>query len=141
QRQRFLQAALLNLHRQGLHQALDVPERRLDEELGILDRNSLDRRLRAVLAGEPPIQAAVVVCAIDDYPALARTYSEQEARFCLQTVARTAQRLVTGSGDFVARRGPQTLALVLTGGNTFDALQLAERLRRQIEALGIPHFG
>src|SRR5690606_38527453 len=102
QRQRFLQAALLNLHRQGLHQALDVPERRLDEELGILDRNSLDRRLRAVLAGEPPIQAAVVVCAIDDYPALARTYSEQEARFCLQTVARTAQRLVTGSGDFVA---------------------------------------
>ena len=143
QRQRFLQARLLSLHRRGLHHPGALPDHILDEELGILDRASLDRRLRTHLAGSSsaPPQIAVVICAIDDYQTLSRLYNDQEARFCLQTVARTAQRLTTGGADFVARRGPAQLALVLAGGNAYDALQAGERLRRQIQALAIPHQG
>lgn len=142
QRQRFLQAQLLSLHRRDLPHHTALPEHILDEELGILDRASLDRRLRAhmVKSGVAP-RIAVAICAIDDYPALSRRYSDQEARFCLQTVARTAQRLTTGGADFVARRGPAQLALVLIDGNAYDALQAGERLRQQIQALAIPHQG
>jgi diguanylate cyclase (GGDEF)-like protein len=144
QRQRFLQASLLNLHRRGLYPSLapgqpDVLQP--DQELGVVSRTALDQRLRNHFAYHQPPRVAVVICTLDHFDALEATYSQQEALFCLATVARTAQRIVASSGDFVARRGDRSLALVLEGGNGFDALHLAERLRRQVEAMGIPHFG
>lgn len=143
QRQRFLQANLLNLHRRGLH-PLDAGQPDIlqpDQELGVVSRTALDHRLRNHFTYHQPPRIAVVICTLDHFNALVATYSEHEALFCLTTVARTAQRMVAGSGDFVARRGDHSLALVLEGGNGFDALHLAERLRRQVEAMGIPHFG
>ncbi|WP_082027742.1 diguanylate cyclase domain-containing protein [Isoalcanivorax pacificus] len=143
QRQRFLQASLLNLHRRGLHRPDPGQPEVLqpDRELGVVSRAALDQRLRKHFAYHHPPRIAVVICTLDHFDTLVATYSEHEALFCLATVARTAQRMVAGSGDFVARRGDRSLALVLEGGNGFDALHLAERLRRQVEAMGIPHFG
>jgi diguanylate cyclase (GGDEF)-like protein len=48
---------------------------------------------------------------------------------------------VRRGGDFVARIGGEEFSLLLSNANTMTAARTAERIRAEVEALGISHAG
>ena len=58
---------------------------------------------------------------------------------CLQRVALTLQAIVKRPNDIVARYGGEEFLLGLSGTTKQDALNIAETIRHDIEALNIPH--
>lgn len=145
-RQRFLQGALLQLHRQRLMYPPgdEIDQRALDPGTGALTREALESRLQAMLGNLSHSIAAgqgisLLLIRADHAGEFKQLYGEQETEFLMATVARTAQRLIGGGHSFVARAGEDRLAIVLERSMETDALTMAERLRRDVHMLGIPH--
>lgn len=162
-RQRYLQRAMLGLHRQGLYQQVNTLRQNIghDELTGLGNRRGLDdylgrlfddmRRLgearRARLPAAPELRrqveaagrAALVLLSIDNYQAFVARHGQSEGDYCLNAVARVIQRSMGGQDHFPARFGRHEFALVLPGMTEFDAQASAERIRRDLAAMGIPH--
>lgn len=162
-RQRYLQRAMLRLHRQGLYQQVHSLRENIghDELTGLGNRRGLDDALTRLfddmrrsgmeqqgrLPAAPQLRreieivsrAALILLSIDDYQAFVACHGQSEGDFCLNAAARLLQRSIGGQGNFLARHGRHEFAVVLPGVTEFDALAVGERLRRDVEAMGIPH--
>lgn len=76
---------------------------------------------------------------IDHFKGFNDTYGHQEGDRCLQRVAGALRGALRGPADLLARYGGEEFAVILPGESLRDAAGVIERLRRNVEELGIPN--
>lgn len=142
---RELRKALDDL--QLAHDELEVANERLEElsRKDALTDVANRRHLQEVLEDEwtrarrtrHPI--ALILLDLDHFKLLNDTRGHREGDRCLQAVSRFLAGAVRRPGDLVARYGGEELAILLPDTDLDGVLELAEHLRRGIEALALPH--
>lgn len=114
-------------------------EVRTDALTGVGNRRALDEHLARVAdaASTPP---EILFVDIDRFHAFNHTQGQEAGDDALRRVA----AVLTDSGrvaDRPFRRGGEEFVVVLPGTSRADALHVAERHRRAVEAMAIPHGG
>jgi len=112
-----------------------------DDLTGVANRRRFQQVLdeeweRSRRSGQP---LAFVLLDLDFFKLLNDTRGHREGDLCLQAVARCLDGAVHRAGDLVARYGGEEFAVLLPNTDPAGALQVAELLREEIEALAIPH--
>jgi diguanylate cyclase (GGDEF)-like protein len=108
---------------------------------GIANRRRFDARLqaewnRAMRAGSP---ISLLLADVDHFKKLNDSVGHQAGDDCLRRVATAIDAEFRRAEDLVARYGGEEMAVILTGLLPEDVAQQAERARRAIEALALPH--
>jgi diguanylate cyclase (GGDEF)-like protein len=99
----------------------------------------LDRELRRANREVSPI--SLVLIDIDCFKPFNDNYGHVEGDRCLQLVSDAIAGCISRPGDLEARYGGEELAVILPQTKSQDAMALAEKMRKAIEALKIPHKG
>lgn len=133
ERERLLREQAQRLQRQSL----------VDGLTGVANRRCFDGQFqeefqRAIRTARP---LAILMIDIDYFKEYNDTYGHQAGDTCLALVANTLKRSLQRSGDSVARYGGEEFAVILPDVPLAAALQVAEKLRHEVEILGIPHGG
>ncbi len=112
-----------------------------DPLTGLANRRFLTRHLETewlrMRRSRRPL--AVLFCDIDMFKAYNDRYGHDRGDTCLRKVAEIIASFARRPGDLAARWGGEEFVLVLSGTHRKPAVAIAERLRREIEAAGIPH--
>ncbi|MEM9449480.1 MAG: CHASE2 domain-containing protein, partial [Cyanobacteria bacterium P01_E01_bin.6] len=108
----------------------------LDGLTKISNRRCFDHYLNKELSSKKKL--SLILCDIDYFKHFNDTYGHQSGDECLIKVA-NALRQATRPSDFVARYGGEEFAVILSNTDCNLAQQIAERMRKQILALKIPH--
>jgi diguanylate cyclase (GGDEF)-like protein/PAS domain S-box-containing protein len=114
---------------------------RQDSLTGLANRRHFDERLaecweRCLQAGKP---LAVVLLDVDFFKRYNDHYGHQMGDQCLASVASTIAGSLRGDADCAARYGGEEFALILPATTADEAQAVAERIRRGIERLALPH--
>lgn len=129
--ERRLQQANAALQRLSLVDAVtDVANRRQ------FDRALADEWARAMRTGA---SIALVVVDVDHFKPYNDRYGHPAGDECLRRIASVLGRTLQRAGDLVARYGGEEFAAVLPLTDADAATAVAERMRRGVEALGMPH--
>lgn len=109
----------------------------------LANRRSFDEALerewhRATRHGEP---VSLIMADIDYFKAYNDLYGHLAGDRCLQQVAAAIAAGVRLEGALVARYGGEEFAVILPRTDEAAAQEIAEHLRRRVEALGIAHGG
>lgn len=112
-----------------------------DPLTGLYNRRYLDATLEREVArckreGQP---LSLLMIDIDHFKKYNDRYGHQAGDETLKCVARALQRSAKRASDLPARYGGEEFALVLADTDAAAARQLAEALRRDVEALAIAH--
>ncbi|HQN79113.1 MAG TPA: diguanylate cyclase [Syntrophales bacterium] len=113
----------------------------LDGLTGIANRRYLDAYLQRIWldSGAEKRPLSFIMADIDHFKRYNDTYGHQDGDECLKKVARVIQENTRRSDDLAARYGGEEFSVVLIGTGPDEAFNIAERIRRDIEALRIPH--
>lgn len=133
-----------------LHYLLSLRDRALNSELDRMSRRDMltglgnRRALEETLADcEPsigqPDDFSVVLIDIDHFKMFNDTAGHQAGDLCLKRVAGIVQAELRGQADLVFRFGGEEFIVVLPKTTLSKAIEIAERMRRAIEAAAIPH--
>jgi diguanylate cyclase (GGDEF)-like protein/PAS domain S-box-containing protein len=113
----------------------------LDGLTGIANRRRFDealaREYRRHARGGALL--SLVLIDIDHFKAFNDRYGHIQGDACLRRVAEALRQNVSRAGDLVARYGGEEFACILAETDATAAAALAERLRRAVAALDIPH--
>ena len=82
---------------------------------------------------------ALLLIDVDDFKAYNDTLGHPKGDECLVLVATTMQEALRQRGDSISRYGGEEFTLLLPGADRGTACAIAERLRRRIEQLALPH--
>jgi diguanylate cyclase (GGDEF)-like protein/PAS domain S-box-containing protein len=82
---------------------------------------------------------SLILCDIDFFKLYNDTYGHPMGDHCLQEVAQAIHRAVNRPSDLVARYGGEEFGIILPNTPLEGALQVAQRIRAEIQALQIPH--
>lgn len=112
-----------------------------DALTGLYNRRFFDAALarelqRARPAGQP---TSVLLMDIDYFKDYNDIFGHVQGDTCLAKVARMLERQVLRPGDFVARYGGEEFVVVLLNTNEQGAMLVAERMRKAVEGMKIPH--
>jgi diguanylate cyclase len=145
ERTRALEARNEELSR--LRLALETANQRLkrlvavDALTGIANRRHfdrvLDRELRRARRDARPL--SLIFLDLDEFKRFNDTYGHARGDEVLRHVAQTLDETFRRGGDLVARYGGEEFAVILPGNDARRAGLYAERLRRRIWRLSIPH--
>jgi len=91
---------------------------------------------RAQRTGDP---LALLLCDVDFFKRFNDSHGHAEGDACLRKVGATLRDLFRRAVDLPARYGGEEFAVILPGCGEAQALAAAEKVRRAIEAHGIPH--
>jgi diguanylate cyclase (GGDEF)-like protein len=108
---------------------------------GIANRRQFDERMRiewnrAIRAGGP---LSLLLIDIDHFKKLNDSVGHQAGDDCLRRVATAIADEFRRAEDLVARYGGEEMAVILSALAPEEVLQQAERTRRAVEALALPH--
>jgi diguanylate cyclase (GGDEF)-like protein len=114
---------------------------RIDGLTEIPNRREFDRTLeiewlRAIRSKEP---LSLLMLDVDNFKAYNDFYGHDAGDECLRQVALTIQATMRRSPDFAARYGGEEFVCVLPDTGSDGAMALADSIRRNVEALNIPH--
>ena len=131
------------------NQELTDLNRRLDELsnqdglLGIANRRHFDSALdiewRRSSRDKSPL--SLLMIDVDHFKQYNDRYGHQAGDSCLQRIARTASAELKREGDLLARYGGEELVALLPNTTAEGALLVADKLRKAIADLRIPHAG
>ena len=143
QMERDLRRAYLYSLRDRLrHAEADAASRR-DALTGLANRHHLDVELAKLWAARElevsPV--SVVLIDIDHFKLLNDRYGHASGDLCLKRVAAIVMGELRGSSDHAVRFGGEEFLVLLPGMEMVDAMRVAERMRRAVEAAGIPNEG
>jgi diguanylate cyclase (GGDEF)-like protein len=107
----------------------------LDPLTGLFNRNALEQRL-AELNGQPcnhdeGLSHALLLCDLDHFKRVNDQLGHAAGDAVLQDVAYT-MRGALKAGDTIYRVGGEEILVILPGANREDAIEIAERLRREV---------
>jgi len=113
----------------------------LDGLTGIPNRRHFDDFLsrewgRMHREGKP---LSLILGDIDHFKPYNDTYGHQAGDDCIKQVANELEKMAKRGGDLAARYGGEEFVLVLSDTKIEDATAIAEKLRKNIEALTIKH--
>jgi diguanylate cyclase (GGDEF)-like protein len=90
-------------------------------------------------AAEGGGEMAAIMIDVDHFKLFNDRYGHPAGDQCLKRVAGAISAGLRGIGDLAIRYGGEEFVLLLPGLTMAEACQVAERVRRDIEALAIPH--
>lgn len=113
----------------------------MDALTGIANRRHFDRVLerevrRARRHGQP---LSLIFVDLDEFKLFNDTYGHQRGDEILRVFAQTLHETFRRGSDLVARYGGEEFAVILPGIDARRAALYAERLRRRVWCLAIPH--
>jgi diguanylate cyclase (GGDEF)-like protein len=133
---------LYSLRERLRHAEADAAARR-DPLTGLANRLHLDAELARLwsLAAFKQSSVSVIMADIDHFKRLNDFYGHNAGDICLKRVAAIVQAELRKTGDLAVRYGGEEFLLLLPSLDMVDAIRLAERIRRAIEAAAIPNEG
>lgn len=113
----------------------------LDALTGIPNRRRLDEVIHKQWnkAVKEQLPISIMMIDIDFFKLYNDTNGHLAGDSCLQAVAEVLNNCRRGPDDFVARFGGEEFLFVAVGMSEKETLSLGERIREEIEALGIEH--
>ena len=135
-------AYLYSLRDRLRHAEADATSRR-DALTGLGNRHHLDAELGR-LWGMPDDQVSpvtVILADIDHFKGLNDRYGHAAGDLCLKRVAALLTAELRGSDDHAVRFGGEEFLLLLPNMDLPNAMRVAERARKAIEAAAIPNEG
>jgi diguanylate cyclase (GGDEF)-like protein/PAS domain S-box-containing protein len=114
-----------------------------DALTGLANRRSFDDQLeKEILRSRRNMDSlSLVMIDIDHFKSFNDRYGHPAGDDCLRRVARAIKESVRRPADVVARYGGEELALILPDTEEAGAFEVAEAVRRSVEALHIEHIG
>jgi diguanylate cyclase (GGDEF)-like protein len=88
---------------------------------------------------ESKYSLSLILLDVDHFKKYNDNYGHVEGDYCLQRVARTLTQEINRPGDLVARYGGEEFVILLPNTTLEEAGIVAERIRKAIEDLQIPH--
>lgn len=123
-----------------LHAELERKSER-DELTGLFNRHSLARVRQSIWSGQnADATVAVIMLDIDRFKLFNDVHGHIEGDECLRAVSRSILREVDGAGE-AFRFGGEEILVLMTDVDRKRAIDMAERIRAAIEALGISNRG
>ncbi len=99
--------------------------------------NMLDWELARCQRDGKPL--AFLMVDVDYFKKFNDCYGHQAGDECLKSVAATLQENAKRATDLAARYGGEEFSVILADTNVANAQRLAERIRRDVEQLNVPH--
>jgi diguanylate cyclase (GGDEF)-like protein len=114
---------------------------RVDEVTGTANRRRFDEALDQEIKRTVREQAklSLLMCEIDYFEEYARRRDDEHRDETLGKVAHAVEDVFRRAGDLVARYGPAKFAVILPGTDKEAAARFAERVRRSVWDLCVPH--
>jgi diguanylate cyclase (GGDEF)-like protein len=114
---------------------------RTDPLTGIANRRWMTETLHHLWDGDGkcPGGAAMLMCDIDDFKKLNDHLGHAEGDRCLVEVASIIQENVRRERDLVARYGGEEFLVLLPGVDEEEAISVAERIRKCVDAAAFPN--
>jgi diguanylate cyclase (GGDEF)-like protein len=108
---------------------------------GIANRRSFDETLGAqwLRAQREQVPLSLLLADVDHFKRYNDAYGHQKGDECLKRVAATINEQTLRPGDLTARYGGEEFAMILPTTTGDAASQVAERVRKAVCALEIPH--
>jgi diguanylate cyclase (GGDEF)-like protein len=140
--QREQELNLLNARLAQLNQELSVLSH-TDPLTGLANRRAFDQRLAEEVsrAARHHMPLALLVVDIDHFKPYNDHYGHPAGDACLRQVAAALRDCAGRPIDLVARLGGEEFAVLLPHQGSADAMQVAERCLRAVEAAAIAHAG
>lgn len=112
-----------------------------DALTGLANRRRLEERVEGLKAlGEDAASpAAVIMADIDHFKPFNDRYGHVAGDVCIKRVAAAISAECRNEDDLAVRLGGEEFLMLLPSTDLSDAVRVAERLRRHVEGLGIPH--
>lgn len=82
---------------------------------------------------------SLILFDIDYFKKYNDRYGHQKGDECLKEIAQTGQSILQNSADVICRYGGEEFVVLLPETSRFAAFKVADRLRKTIQALDIPH--
>ncbi len=108
----------------------------LDALTGVSNRRAFDTFLADI---DPRYSLAIILIDVDMFKKYNDTYGHQAGDNVLSKVAKAMRRALWRSTDQLFRYGGEEFCILLPGTTKKAALDVAERLRKQVHKLHIPH--
>lgn len=110
----------------------ELPNRRY------LDDNLSKEWFRHLRSGR---ELSMILFDVDFFRAYNEAYGHGHGDNCLKQLARSARGALRSSGDFVARYGGESFAVLLPETGAEEAQAMARRILEDVDKLAIPHEG
>ena len=110
-----------------------------DALTGLFNRRRLDAAFAEMAAESPELPVAVLMIDVDHFKQFNDQNGHLAGDLCLRAIADLLLCLVRKDRDLVVRFGGEEFLVLLPSTSPDDALRVAERIRVEIEALGIRH--
>ncbi len=109
----------------------------------LANRHHLAARLTELwqMADDAVSPMAMIMLDIDHFKLFNDRYGHVTGDACLKRVAACVSAELRNVDDLAVRYGGEELLVLLPKTEVFSAVRIAERIRRSVEALGIPHEG
>jgi diguanylate cyclase (GGDEF)-like protein/PAS domain S-box-containing protein len=112
-----------------------------DALTGLENRRSFDvalaKEFARCLRDQTPI--ALLLVDVDHFKKFNDSYGHQAGDECLKSIGALLKEFARRPGDTAARYGGEEFAIILPNTSYLGARQTAERLRRAVQDVGIPH--
>ena len=114
---------------------------RIDDVTGLANRRrfdeALDQEIKRTIRDKASL--SLVLCEIDFYEEFARRRDDGRNDETLHKVGQAVEEVFRRAGDLVARYGTSKIAIILPSTDAEASARFAERVRRRIWDLCIPH--
>lgn len=114
---------------------------RIDGLTGLSNRRDFDEEIAAgvVLARRTHSPISLLMLDVDSFKAFNDTYGHARGDDALRIAAAAIANSLVRRSDIAARYGGEEFAIVLPATDAFGALVVADRIRANIQATGLPH--
>jgi diguanylate cyclase (GGDEF)-like protein len=107
------------------------------------NRHFLTARIEELWRRQPDVafSVAAIMLDIDHFKPFNDRYGHVAGDLCLKRVASCVRAELRNDGDTAVRYGGEEILVLLPNAEIHDAVRVAERIRRLVEALAVPHEG
>jgi len=127
-----LSKAYETIERQAVMDALtEIPNRQSFSD-------TMEREFKRSQREQAPL--SIIMCDIDHFKEYNDSYGHSNGDLCLKKVAQAIRNSLKRAGDFCARYGGEEFIVILPNTSPDGAMRVAERMRLNVEEMGIAHM-